>query len=73
MYTVFNLMCSQIKCICMLTHLSLASFYRTSANSAEPDQTPQNAGLIMVIAPDKDKKQLGIYPPLFDLIGYFEF
>ena len=25
------------------------------------------------IAPDKDLKQLGIYPPLFGLIGYFKF
>ena len=25
------------------------------------------------IAPDKDWRQLGIYPPLFDLIGYFKF
>ena len=25
------------------------------------------------IAPDKDWKQLGIYPPLFGLIGYFKF
>ena len=25
------------------THLNLASFYRTPTNSAEPDQTPQNA------------------------------
>ena len=25
-----------------LTYSSLASFYRTSAKSAEPDQTPQN-------------------------------
>ena len=25
-----------------LTHLSLATFYGTSANCAEPDQTPQN-------------------------------
>ena len=24
-------------------------------------------------APDKDWKQLGIYPPLFGLIGYFKF
>ena len=23
------------------------------------------------IAPDKDSRQLGIYPPLFGLIGYF--
>ena len=27
----------------------------------------------LVIAPDKDWKQLGIYPPLFGLIGYFKF
>ena len=27
----------------------------------------------MFIAPDKDWRQLGIYPPLFDLIGYFKF
>ena len=27
---------------------------------------------IDVIAPDKDWKQLGIYPPLFGLIGYFK-
>ena len=26
-----------------------------------------------LIAPDKDWKQLGIYPPLFGLIGYFKF
>ena len=26
---------------------------------------------VNVIAPDKDWRQLGIYPPLFDLIGYF--
>ena len=26
-----------------------------------------------IIAPDKDWKQLGIYPPLFGLIGYFKF
>ena len=25
------------------------------------------------MAPDKDWKQLGIYPPLFGLIGYFKF
>ena len=25
------------------------------------------------IAPDKDSRQLGIYPPLFGLIGYFKF
>ena len=25
------------------------------------------------IAPDKDWRQLGIYPPLFDLIGYLKF
>ena len=25
------------------------------------------------IAPDKDWRQLGIYPPLFGLIGYFKF
>ena len=25
------------------------------------------------IAPDKDWRQMGIYPPLFDLIGYFKF
>ena len=25
------------------------------------------------IAPDKDWKQLGIYPPLFGFIGYFKF
>ena len=24
------------------------------------------------IAPDKDLRQLGIYPPLFGLIGYFK-
>ena len=24
-------------------------------------------------SPDKDWRQLGIYPPLFDLIGYFKF
>ena len=24
------------------------------------------------IAPDKDSRQLGIYPPLFGLIGYFK-
>ena len=28
---------------------------------------------IVIIAPDKDWRQLGIYPPLFDLIGYFKF
>ena len=27
----------------------------------------------IAIAPDKDWRQLGIYPPLFDLIGYFKF
>ena len=26
-----------------------------------------------IIAPDKDWRQLGIYPPLFGLIGYFKF
>ena len=26
-----------------------------------------------IIAPDKDWGLLGIYPPLFDLIGYFKF
>ena len=25
------------------------------------------------IAPDKDSRQLGIYPPLFGFIGYFKF
>ena len=25
------------------------------------------------IAPDKDSRQMGIYPPLFGLIGYFKF
>ena len=25
-----------------------------------------------IIAPDKDWRQLGIYPPLFGLIGYFK-
>ena len=25
-----------------------------------------------LIAPDKDWRQLGIYPPLFDLIGYLK-
>ena len=25
-----------------------------------------------IIAADKDWRQLGIYPPLFDLIGYFK-
>ena len=25
------------------------------------------------IAPDKDWRQMGIYPPLFGLIGYFKF
>ena len=28
---------------------------------------------LITIAPDKDWRQLGIYPPLFDLIGYFKF
>ena len=28
--------------------------------------------IIIYIAPDKDWRQLGIYPPLFGLIGYFE-
>ena len=28
---------------------------------------------LFIIAPDKDWRQLGIYPPLFDLIGYFKF
>ena len=28
---------------------------------------------MLLIAPDKDWKQLGIYPPLFGLIGYFKF
>ena len=28
--------------------------------------------LTETIAPDKDWRQLGIYPPLFDLIGYFK-
>ena len=27
----------------------------------------------LTIAPDKDWRQLGIYPPLLDLIGYFKF
>ena len=26
----------------------------------------------VIIAPDKDLRQLGIYPPLFGLIGYFK-
>ena len=29
--------------------------------------------VVGTIAPDKDWRQLGIYPPLFDLIGYFKF
>ena len=29
--------------------------------------------VLLPIAPDKDWRQLGIYPPLFDLIGYFKF
>ena len=33
----------------------------------------QYAYKLMTIAPDKDWRQLGIYPPLFDLIGYFKF
>ena len=33
----------------------------------------QLAKLSGSIAPDKDWRQLGIYPPLFDLIGYFKF
>ena len=32
-----------------LTHLSLGSFYRTLAISAEPDQTPQNAASDQVL------------------------
>ena len=28
---------------------------------------------LLLIAPDKDWRQMGIYPPLFDLIGYFKF
>ena len=31
------------------------------------------SSLPSVIAPDKDSRQLGIYPPLFGLIGYFKF
>ena len=30
-------------------------------------------GNIVIVAPDKDWRQLGIYPPLFGLIGYFKF
>ena len=29
--------------------------------------------LVSNIDPDKDWRQLGIYPPLFGLIGYFKF
>ena len=29
--------------------------------------------IYVVIAPDKDSRQLGIYPPIFGLIGYFKF
>ena len=32
-----------------------------------------NCKYTLYIAPDKDWKQLGIYPPLFGLIGYFKF
>ena len=28
--------------------------------------------ILDTIAPDKDWRQLGIYPPLFGLIGYFK-
>ena len=39
-------------------------------------KAPKNSAVVqaaMHIAPDKDWRQLGIYPPLFDLIGYFKF
>ena len=32
-----------------LAQLSLASFYGTSANSAEPDKTPQDAAFYQVL------------------------
>ena len=42
---------SQIKTklSCFLTHISLASFCGTSANSAKPDQTPQNVASDQVL------------------------
>ena len=36
-------------------------------------QTTSADNIYRCIAPDKDWKQLGIYPPLFGLIGYFKF
>ena len=44
------------------------------ANNKGTDQPAHQRSLIStIIAPDKDWRQMGIYPPLFDLIGYFKF
>ena len=41
-------------------------------NNNCPLQSNIEISLIVSIAPDKDWGQLGIYPPLFGLIGYFK-
>ena len=48
--------------VCLWVILALDSHIGPRADMATP-----------VIAPDKDWRQLGIYPPLFGLIGYFKF
>ena len=46
----------------------------TFINNKHPDEMLHNATFHLgLIAPDKDWKQLGIYPLLFGLIGYFKF
>ena len=55
----------------------LAPIGTASANSMESDLGCTLViyfdNVMLTIAPDKNWRQLGIYPPLFGFIGYFKF
>ena len=53
---------------------ALSSWADPEGETGDPDPRLKNHKNIgFPIAPDKDSRQLGIYPPLFGLIGYFKF